>query len=411
MFELVPGGERFATVGEAIDLVGRINRAPENHRRSAESRILPQLANKADAAESAQYHVGDDEVGPNTPSTLFRAIEQWKPTLVVDELDAFISGNEELRGILNAGHTRGLAYVLRNVRVGGGYEPRRFSVWGPKALAAIGRLPGTLDDRSITIKMRRRKKNEKIDRVRLDRLRVELRPLRERCLRWATDNAPALRALDPRVPDGLGDRDADNWRPLLAIADLAAGDFPIQARDAASKLSKRAEKEAAGVMLLEDLFALFRKRGEKIPSTIVCRELAALEHRPWREWKQNRPISQIGVAQLLDPFEIGPRQLGGPRNLRGYDRADFLDTFDRYVSVDTIPTDAGLAKPLPRYKTRGRGAIPETETATVMRVIAVPEPPKPLSDKVSSTPAGRNDGANQESLLGKLCTGSCLASE
>ena len=44
------------------------------------------------------------------------------------------------------------------------FEPRAFSVWTPKALACIGRLPAaTLEDRSIEIALRRRKLGEHIE--------------------------------------------------------------------------------------------------------------------------------------------------------------------------------------------------------------------------------------------------------
>ena len=50
-----------------------------------------------------------------SPAALFRSIDAWKPTLLVDEADAFMRENEELRGLLNCGHTRDSAYILRVV--------------------------------------------------------------------------------------------------------------------------------------------------------------------------------------------------------------------------------------------------------------------------------------------------------
>src|SRR5215470_9380330 len=88
------------------------------------------------------------------PAALFRSVEKWHPTLLIDEADTFLKDNDELRGVLNSGHTRGSAFVIRTV--GDDHEPRRFSTWGPKAIAMIGALPDTLADRSITIPMRRK---------------------------------------------------------------------------------------------------------------------------------------------------------------------------------------------------------------------------------------------------------------
>jgi putative DNA primase/helicase len=79
-------------------------------------------------------------------------------SLLVDEADSFLGEKEELRGILNSGHTRDAAYVVRTV--GDEHEPRRFSTWAAKAVAMIGHLPDTLADRSIIIPMRRRAPGE-----------------------------------------------------------------------------------------------------------------------------------------------------------------------------------------------------------------------------------------------------------
>src|SRR5262245_21905590 len=100
-------------------------------------------------------------------------------------------------------------------------EPRQFSVWAPKSVALIGKLPATLEDRSILVRMRRKSKGEKVERLRLERLFVELRPWREKALRWAGENAAALRQADPTVPDGSSDRWVDNWRTVMAIAEAA----------------------------------------------------------------------------------------------------------------------------------------------------------------------------------------------
>ncbi len=148
-----------------------------------------------------------------TPAALFRAVEKWRPTLLVDEADSFLREREELRGILNAGHTRGTAYVIRTV--GEDHEPAKFSTWGPKAVALIGNLTDTLQDRSIVVPMQRKTPAEKVERLRLGSL--DLEDVLRQAARWAADHREALRNADPDVPDGLNDRVADNWRTLLTL--------------------------------------------------------------------------------------------------------------------------------------------------------------------------------------------------
>ncbi|MFZ2138758.1 MAG: hypothetical protein WAV78_17800, partial [Xanthobacteraceae bacterium] len=88
-------------------------------------------------------------VGPRTalasnisPAAIFRYVEASHPTLLIDEAETFVTGNEEVRGILNSGHTRDTAIIIR--LVGDNHEPKEFSTWSAKAIAAIGKLSGTL---------------------------------------------------------------------------------------------------------------------------------------------------------------------------------------------------------------------------------------------------------------------------
>ena len=141
------------------------------------------------------------------------------------------------------------------------YEPRRFSTWAPVAIAAIGKIPGTLDDRSVKVELRRRGVGEQVERWRADRAH-HLADLMRRCARWAADHLEDLRAADPDVPEQLHDRAADNWRPLLAIADQAGGEWPARARAAAVTLSAGAAAEGRREMLLADIRAVFVERGD-----------------------------------------------------------------------------------------------------------------------------------------------------
>jgi putative DNA primase/helicase len=266
-----------------------------------------------------------------SPAALFRAADASQPTLLVDEADSFLAMSNELRGILNAGHTRDTAFVFRVV----GGMPVRFSTWCPKAIALIGRLPATLEDRAILIPMRRRAPEEGIAPLRLDRIRHELEPLQGRIVRWVEQNLEKLNGADPELPDGLHDRARDNWRPLIAIADAAGGAWPGLARRSAVLLSEAADEGelAPAVQLLADLRDLFAERGATwLASSEIVKVLATLEDRPWPEWRGSRAIRPKAVATLLRPFGISPRQERiGPRSVRGYALPDFGDAFRRYL--------------------------------------------------------------------------------
>lgn len=267
-----------------------------------------------------------------TPSAVFRSIAKWKPTLLIDEADTFLSDNEDLRGVLNSGQCRSAAYVTRTV--GEDHDPRRFATWAPKAVAMIGKLPGTLADRSIAVALQRKGAGEGAERFRV-RSAHGLDALHRMAVRWAGDHSARLIDADPPTPDALHDRAGDNWRPLLAIADLAGGEWPARARAAALALSggDAAEDQSRGAMLLADIRAVFEERAaDRIASADLAHDLAGMEERPWPEWQQGKPITPRQVARLLAPFGIGPKPVriaGEPT--KGYERSQFEDAWTRYL--------------------------------------------------------------------------------
>jgi putative DNA primase/helicase len=266
-----------------------------------------------------------------TPAAVFRAVEKWSPTVLIDEADTFLRDNNELRGILNSGHQRRNAYVVRTV--GEDHEPKRFRTWGPKAVALIGKLPATLSSRAIHIEMRRKTAAERVTPLRLDRLE-HLERLQRQAARWAQDNVHALRQADPQMPTSLHGRTADNWRPLIAIADSAGKTWADRVRGIAEKLTSERVEETAGVMLLEDISAHFEEVSkDECNSADLVAWLVDREDRPWCEWRGGKPLTQRQLARLLEPFGISPKQIWKGRNLRGYEKRQFSDAFTRYLGL------------------------------------------------------------------------------
>jgi uncharacterized protein DUF3631/primase-like protein/DNA primase RepB-like protein len=289
---------------------------------------------------------------------IFRAVEMARPTLLLDEADRFVTNNnDELLGILNSGHRLG-GSVLRTV--GDSNEPRMFSTFAPCAFALIGRLPDTLEDRSVAINLRRRTSSEAVTPFRLDRT-GHLHTLAQKAARWAEDHLEALRASDPNVGD-LFNRVADNWRPLLAIADLAGGDWPRRARAAADAAARRITENSIGVELLADIAAIFAERKtDRLSSGDLATALASIQGRPWAEWgKSGKPISQNALARLLKKFSadgdipIAPETIRiGTGTPKGYLLSQFRDAFTRYLVATpstqpqhrNTPTAAGTSTP------------------------------------------------------------------
>jgi putative DNA primase/helicase len=315
-----------------------------------------------------------------SPAALFRSVEKYSPTLLVDEADSVLHEKEELRCILNSSHTRGAAYVVRTV--GDDHEPRRFSTWAAKAVALIGRLPDTLADRSVVIQMHRRAPGERVERLRLDRPDA-FQDLRRRAARWAADHLAELRALDPEVPGELrSDRATDNWRPLLAIADLAGGEWPELARKAALALSGVAAdtEESIRELLLADIRDAFReldeaqvftgdlpkREVEQVFTDDLLNCLCGREDRPWNEWKAGRQLSGVQLSRLLKPHGVRPGSLrDGRRTGKGYKRREFADAFTRYLppSDPSQPSQSNAGAGLPDSPTRhSMGRVTDRES-------------------------------------------------
>ena len=296
-----------------------------------------------------------------SPSAIFRYIEEQQPCLLIDEADSFLKSSEEARGILNSGHTKAAAYVIRNVEMGGDHKPQRFSTWSPKVIASIGGLAGTLEDRAIVIPMQRKPKGAKVARCRRHDC-AEFAYLRRQALRWAADNLETLQAAKPALPNSLNDRAADNWEPLLAIADLAGGEWARKARNAAKALSgeKAEADDDDGVELLHDIRAAFAATDhEAIFTKDMIAQLGADEERPWAAYgRTGKPISDRQIAKLLGPFGIisGTVRIDGT-TAKGYYRSAFVEAWNAYSKSEKASRQPdGNSQPSQRHNADETGA-------------------------------------------------------
>lgn len=305
-----------------------------------------------------------------TAAALFRAIEKWHPTLLIDEADTFLRASDELRGVINSGHTRRTAYVIRTA--GDDHDPKCYDTWSAKAIAMIGTLPDTIADRSIHIEMRRRLPHESIESMR-DASR-HLGELARKIARWSADNIDGIRAARPSMPSGLHDRAVDNWQPLIAIADAAGGGWPAHARAAAVALTGRGDGASIGPELLADIRTIFELRHvDRISTSDLIEALTQDEESPWPTWNHGKPISPRQIAKRLREFGITSNQTIriGLTTAKGYQLAQFADVFERYIpeSVTRLQPndDAGFSESEPvtssRDVTKVTGSKPSSDAA------------------------------------------------
>ena len=265
-----------------------------------------------------------------TGAVLFRSIEKWSPTIIVDEADTMLVDNEPLRAVINSGWTRGSG-VLRC----DGDDPRLFSTFCPKAIGLKGRkMPDTTLSRCIIIDLKRKKPSDRVEHFRhLDD--AELANLRRQAQRWTMDNVATLETAVPELPAGFDNRLGDNWRLMLAIADLAGGEWADQARQAATAIARVAAADMSiGIKLLADIKDIFAITAvDRLPSLALVEALGEIEGHPWADWKGGKLITPNALARLLEPFGIRPGSIRFEDNrvLRGYQRSHFQDAFERYL--------------------------------------------------------------------------------
>lgn len=268
---------------------------------------------------------------------MFRSVELWTPTLLIDEADTFIRQNDELKGLINAGYTRSNAFVGRVV--GEKLEPKLFKVWGAKALAGIAlekHLPDATMSRAIVFQLRRKLPHEVVIKLRHAEDGL-FEGIASKLSRFSDDYSQLVRLARPNLPDELGDRAQDNWQPLMAIAGCAGPDWVARATVAALKLASAGEKSAStGNELLADIQHIFEAmHAEKISTVDLIEALCADAELGWATYNRGKPLSPRQLAKQLAPYGISSKtvRLGANNTPKGFDKDQFKDAFERYLGA------------------------------------------------------------------------------
>jgi hypothetical protein len=322
-----------------------------------------------------------------TIAAVVRSIGEDPPALLVDEADTLwgtkkqADSNEDLRGLLNAGHQRNRPMLRWDMTT---RSLDALDTFAMAMLASIGDLPDTIMDRAVVIRMRRRAPGEQVDPYRTRRDAPPLHELRDRLTTWAREHLKELHNATPVMP--LEDRAADTWEPLIAIADLAAGEWPERARAAATAMtqaeSQQEEESTASVRLLADLREVFdQAAADALYTTTILERLHMIDDAPWADW-YGHPLTTRDLAKLLRPYQAiskNIREYGTGEPRKGYTRTDLHEPWSRYLplhALHPLHDDEPAGQP-------GRDAVADSESpsatsatspAHVADVAASPEP-------------------------------------
>jgi hypothetical protein len=289
-----------------------------------------------------------------SPSALFRSVghSDGLPTILFDEIDTIFGprakDNEDIRGLLNAGHRRG-AKTYRSVLRGKQVQVEAIEAFCPVALAGLGWLPDTLMSRSVIVRMRRRHQGEKIEPFRRRIHGTQGERIREEISAWVRSLSNQIDW--PELPCEIQDRAADVWEPLIAVADVAGGKWPTLAREAAVALVAAASdtEPSLGLILLADTRTVFNDPALGYPDAMSSKELLEelylLKESPWSDLK-GKPLDERRLAYRLRQYGVKPKTVRiGSSTPKGYTRADLHDVWLRYLPAQasesaTSATDA-----------------------------------------------------------------------
>ena len=314
-----------------------------------------------------------------SPAYLFRKVGcEEGVTILFDEIDTVFGPkakeNEEIRGLLNAGHRRG-AVAGRCVVHGKTVMTEEIPAYAPVALAGLGWLPDTIMSRSVIIRMRRRHQGENVEQFRRRIHLIDGNRVRASIEIW-TKEFPREVAWPPLPPE-IQDRDADVWEPLIAIADAVGGDWPVRARSAAVALvSESKESEPSlGIRLLSDVRTIFGEFKEMATRAILA-ALHELAEAPWGDIR-GKPLDERGLAGRLRQYGVKSKNIAvGSTRPKGYVRADLHDAWVRYLPSPQSPATSAT------YATSA--TEPEIQAASVGAVADVADVlPFPLPKKAS----------------------------
>ncbi|SOD76268.1 Protein of unknown function [Streptomyces sp. 1222.2] len=290
--------------------------------------LTPRPVSTVSASANALYRLVDSAAG--------------LPTVLFDEVDTIFGpkagADEQLRGFLNAGYRR-IGGALRCVGEGSNQNAQVFGSYCAVAMAGLGSLPDTVLTRSVIIRMRKRAPNEKVEPYRQRIHEKQGHALRDRLAKWADTVRDQVTNAWPDLPDGVSDRPADVWEPLLAVADAAGGCWPDRARAACLDLIRAAhdnDEASLGVRLLTDLRDKVFGDADRVPTAVILEVLLSMEDAPWGD-VDDKPLNSRSLARMLSQYvtpankPIKPRGIRTPSGFpKGYYAEDLTDAWTRY---------------------------------------------------------------------------------
>ena len=273
---------------------------------------------------------------------LYRLIDEAHPTLLIDEVDNLGLALHRMAAF-GPCSTVVIARAATVRDLGAWLEYANFSTFAPLALALaryVRGLPRTLNYRCITITMERHDGQRQLQRFDAIQPDPALEVAYHQILLWRQE--VELNS-DPELP--LRNRFADNWRPLISIADsLGWGE---QAREALVIFAREYHDADVKILLLTDIRKVFDlRRVDYLPTKILLEALYEIDGAEWSEFcgvRGDQPphkLKDTELARMLRDFAIRPRTIWPPnrtpksKSAKGYRRSQFEGAWRKYCADD-----------------------------------------------------------------------------
>jgi DNA polymerase I-like protein with 3'-5' exonuclease and polymerase domains len=270
-----------------------------------------------------------------SPASLYRLIERYHPSILIDEADQFGNENDDIRKIANGGFERGRKVPRVNRETG---EIELFDTFGFKVLATIGTIHETVEDRSIPVHMNRKPRNLEVEDP-SDVPAEEYRKFKEDCQRWADDHRVELKALRLARPKPLIDRNWRKWRSLLSIAWVTGENCFTKTLALGIHKAKGGDEELSiRLEILTRIRDLFRERKtDFLATTEILKYLNTDSEAPWADWvtgiKKGLTAHRLGKELRYFPVHSDQPKRAGFK-VRGYWLKDFKRYFDAFLPPD-----------------------------------------------------------------------------
>ena len=278
--------------------------------------------------------------GNTTPSSVFRTIDKYRPvTILIDEIECFAQGNEQMRSLIDTGYDRLMAYIDRTEANKKNFEPKKFYCFSAMALAGLEKLHSSVMSRSILIMMKKKKGTEYIEPFNINEMTEKAVVMQGKMLRWISDNANSLQSCNPVFTNTMENRTKDIWKPLFAIAQtISEGCLAELHRAARVILDDQSDDVVDDSTLLKDIKSIFDDTNEERLSTMdLLNRLYQINEHGWgvKEYGQH-VLNPHTLARRLLKFCIKPVQWrDGDCRYRGYIRENLEDAFERYIPISS----------------------------------------------------------------------------